>query len=254
MLFEKRTAFIVVAQIALLRPIREGAPRMTYVIAIVLANGFGRILAIFDSGPQEAVVPLNVIDFDVRWTSAIDMRRAILERLGSNNVLLAINVAWTLTALSLPLFACRVVDFCAKEVYQLFCFKVPSAFPVWKTLFVKRLTNSLDRRILAVFFGDGIELYAKCQHDLIAKAYYTAAIWDILEPRISAHRLRMAVYHIKCAYSLGNGYALDPDESRLLSNPRSLVYRPSDLPVTNLPYDRNDVLAMLKVAPVPDLR
>ena len=58
MLIEKRTAVIVVAQIALLRPIRESAPRMPHVMAIVLANGFGRVLAIYDSGPQEAVVRL----------------------------------------------------------------------------------------------------------------------------------------------------------------------------------------------------
>ena len=54
MLIEKRTALIVVGQIAILRPIREGALRMPQVLSMVLANGFGRILAIFDSGPQEA--------------------------------------------------------------------------------------------------------------------------------------------------------------------------------------------------------
>ena len=136
---------------------------------MVLANGFGRVLAIFDSGPQEAVVPPGVIDFDCRRTSAIDMRRAILERLGNNNVLVGFHVAWTLTALSLPLTACRVVDLGVEEAYQLFCFKVSNAFPVWKTLFVERLTNSLDRRIPAVFCGDGIELYPKGQPTLLRR-------------------------------------------------------------------------------------
>ena len=46
MLIEKRSALIVVAQIALLRPICEGAPRMPYVMSMVLANGFGRVLTI----------------------------------------------------------------------------------------------------------------------------------------------------------------------------------------------------------------
>ena len=41
MLIEKRTALIVVAQIALLRPRFEGGPRKPYVISLVLANGFG---------------------------------------------------------------------------------------------------------------------------------------------------------------------------------------------------------------------
>ena len=50
------------------------------------------------------------------------------------------------------------------------------AFPLWKALFVERLANSLDWRISADFCGDGIELYTKGQHDLIAEAYYTAAI------------------------------------------------------------------------------
>ena len=135
-------------------------------------------------------------------------------------MLVGFHVAWTLTALSLPLPACRVVDLGADEAYQLFCFKVSDVFPGWKTLFVERVTNSFDRRIPTVFCGDGIELYSKVQHDLIAEAYYTAAIWNVLEPSLSAQRLRTAVYRIKCAHSFGNGYALDRDESRLLSKPR----------------------------------
>ena len=107
---------------------------MPHVVAMVLANRFGRVLAIYDAGPQEAVVSPDVIDFDGRRTSPIDMRRAILERLGNNNVLVGFYVAWTLTAPSLPLPACRVVNLGAEEAYQLFCFKVSNAFPVWKTI------------------------------------------------------------------------------------------------------------------------
>ena len=178
------------------------------------------------------------------------MRRAILERLGNFNVLVGFHVAWTLTALSLPLPACRVVDLGAEEIYQLFCFKFSDVFPKWKTLLVERLTNSLDRRIPAVFCGDGIELYTKGQHDRIAEAYYTVAIWNVLEPSISEQRLRTAVYRIKCAYFLGNAYAHDRDESRLLSKPWSLVDRPHNLPVANLQCDQADILPMLEVAPV----
>ena len=64
MLIEKRTALIVVAQIALLRPRLEGGHQKPYVISLVLANGFGRVLAIFDSGPQEAVMPAGVSDHE----------------------------------------------------------------------------------------------------------------------------------------------------------------------------------------------
>ena len=42
---------------------------------------------------------------------------------------MSFHVAWTLTALSLPLPACRVVDLGAEEAYQLFCFKVTDLFP-----------------------------------------------------------------------------------------------------------------------------
>ena len=74
MLIEKRPALIVVAQIDIFRPIRESAPRMPLVLSMVLANGFGRVPAIFDSGTQEVVLPPGLIDFDGRQTSAIDMR------------------------------------------------------------------------------------------------------------------------------------------------------------------------------------
>ena len=117
MLIEKRTVLIVVAQIALLKPIHEGAPRMLHVMSMVLANGFTRVLAVFGSGPQEAVVSPGVIDFVGQRTSASDIRRAILERLGNNNVLVNFHVDWTLTALSLPLPACRVKDLGAEEAY-----------------------------------------------------------------------------------------------------------------------------------------
>ena len=67
-------------------------------------------------------------------------------------------------------------------------------------------------------------------------------------------RLRTTVYRIKYAYSVGNGYALDFDESRLLSKPRSLVDRPHNLPVASLQCDQADILSMLDVAQVPYLR
>ena len=75
-------------------------------------------------------MPPGVIDFDGRRIFAIEMRQAILERLGNNNVLVGFHVASTLTALCLPLSACRVVNLGAKEVYQLFCFNVSDAFRV----------------------------------------------------------------------------------------------------------------------------
>ena len=49
MLVAIRTALIVVAQIDLLQLIRECTPRMPHVMSMVLADGFRRVLPIFDS-------------------------------------------------------------------------------------------------------------------------------------------------------------------------------------------------------------
>ena len=149
MFIEKRTALIVVAKIALLRPRLEGGPRKPYVISLVLANGFGRVLTIFDSGPKEAVIPAGVIDHEGRHATIDEMRQAILKRLGNINALVGFYLGWTLTALNLFLPACRVVDLGAEEAYQLLCFKMVSN-SVWKTLLFERLAHSLDRRIPAM--------------------------------------------------------------------------------------------------------
>ena len=111
MLIEEQTATIVVARISLLRPIREDAPRLPHFLSLVVANGFGCEFAIFDRGFQEgAVVSPCVIDYCGKRTSAAEMRHYILKHIGDNNILVWFHLAWTLTALSLALPACRVVD------------------------------------------------------------------------------------------------------------------------------------------------
>ena len=57
-------ALITVAPIAFLRPICEGAPKLSHVMTLVVANGYGRILAVFDSGSQLGpTMPVGVMDF-----------------------------------------------------------------------------------------------------------------------------------------------------------------------------------------------
>ena len=109
MLIEKRTAPIVVAQIALLRSRLEDGPRKPYVISLILANGFCRVLAIFDSGPQDALMPAGVIDHEGRYATIDEMRQAILKHLKNNNALVGFHLWWTLTVLNLSLPACRMV-------------------------------------------------------------------------------------------------------------------------------------------------
>ena len=91
---EVRTALIVVASIGLLRPIREGAPRLPFVATLLLANGYGRVLAVFESGPQDgAALPPGVVDYGGKRTLAADMCKFILEHLGNNNVLVGFHLA-----------------------------------------------------------------------------------------------------------------------------------------------------------------
>lgn len=44
---------------------------------------------------------------------------------------------------------------------------------------MERSATSFGRRILAVLFRDGINLYAKDLDDPIKNVYYTAAIWNM---------------------------------------------------------------------------
>ena len=118
-LIEVRTALIVVARIGLLRPIREGAPGLPFVATLLLAYGYGRVLAVFDNGPKDgAALPPGVVDYGGKRTLAADMRKFILEHLGNNNVLVGFHLAWTLTALSLSVPASRAVDLGSEPVFQ----------------------------------------------------------------------------------------------------------------------------------------
>ena len=148
----KRTALIVVAQIDFFRPSLEGGPRKPYAILLVLANEFGRMVAIFDSGPHEPVMLVGVIDHEGRHGTIDEMRQAILKRLGNNNAFLGFHLRWTLTTLNLSLPACRVVDLGAEEAYQLLCFKMASNYSVWNTLLFERLAHSLHRRIPVMLY------------------------------------------------------------------------------------------------------
>lgn len=84
--------------------------------------------------------------------------------------------AWTFTALSLGLIACRVVDLGAEEAYQQLFFTMDADYFSWNKAFAKHFTNSLNRCISAVLFRDGIKLYRKGLHDQIAEVDYTAAV------------------------------------------------------------------------------
>ena len=176
MLIEKRTALIVVAQIAFLRPICKGSSRMPHVMSLFFANGFWRFLAIFDTGPQEAVVSPGVIDFDGQRNSAAEMRRAILERNGNNNVLVGFHAARSVTAFSLPLLACCVWTLARKRPISCSASSSRTRFHCGRRCLWSASPTPLTGACQLFSLGGGIELYTKGQHNLNAEAYYTAAI------------------------------------------------------------------------------
>ena len=104
-----------------------------------------------------------------------------------------------------------------------------------------------------MLYQGGIDVYPKGQHDLIKEAYYTATIWNIVEPAIAAQRVRASTYRLKCAYSLGSGYAQELDELKLLSKPRSLVERLGAVPLASLECTQAQVPTMLEEAPIPNM-
>ena len=110
-----------------------------------------------------------------------------------NNVLIGVYVSWILTGLSLGLPASRVIDLCTEETFQLLCLKMAKVHSVWTKHIAESLATSLDRRIPALLFRGGLDLYPKAQYDPLAEAYYTAAFWCAVEPRIRMQRARTAV-------------------------------------------------------------
>lgn len=93
------------------------------IATLVLAYFFGRPLALFkvlgqgsyEKGPSNLQKPNGTIS----RTSVF--RHCVVKLVGSNNILVGFNVAWTLTALQFPLRASRLVEFCAETSYKLIC-------------------------------------------------------------------------------------------------------------------------------------
>ena len=73
-------------------------------MTLLLANGFGRHLAVLNSGPQaKNAYPHGQTDHGGERTSEADIRRYILKQRGYNNVLEGLQLTWTLTAFNLML-------------------------------------------------------------------------------------------------------------------------------------------------------
>ena len=251
---EKSSALIVVAQIGLYPANLEGAPRVPFVASLLLANGFGRPLVFFESisVKEASCVAPGVRALGSNFSYQTDMRRGLLSYLGNNNVLIGVHVSWILRALSLALPASRVIDLGTDEAFQRLCLKMAEVHSSWNKHIAEPLATSLDRRIPAVLFRSGLDLYPKAQYDPLAEAYYTAALWCVVEPRIRMQRARAAVYRLKCCYLVGTDEGLRDEDIEALGQTVSLVESKRLPPVTSLQLDQRDVLALLDTAQAPD--
>ena len=176
------------------------------------------------------------------------MRQDLLRYLIETNYVVRLHFGWTLTALSLALTASQVVDINTEEFNQKICIAMASRLPRWNQLINEQLLNSLDRRIPAVLFRDGIDLYRKDSDEIYSETYYTAAISNILEPRISEHRKRMAFHRIKTANCIGVGKGITTEEEPLLSRRVLLTESLTGLSVDRLQCNQLEVLNMFKHA------
>ena len=209
-IIEKSFALIAVAQICLYPARFEVAPREPFVASLLLANGFGRVLAFFEriNVKEASWVASGVCALGVNFSYQTDMRRGLFSYLGNNHVLVGFKVSLTLTALSLALPASRVIDLGTEKACKLLCLKMTEWYSSWQKHIAKSIATSFDRRIPAVLFRYGLDLYQKVQYDPIAEAYYTAAVYCAVEPRIRMQRARAAVYRLKCCYLAGTDQGL----------------------------------------------
>ena len=118
----------------------------------------------------------------------------------------------------------------------------------------EELINSFDRRIPAVLFQDGIDLYTKDSDDIYSEIYYTAAIWNILEFQISEHRIRMAIHLIKTSCCIGVGDGIATDEKPLLTRRVILTENRTGLSVDRLQCNQLEVRSMFEQAPTTQLQ
>ena len=248
-----RSGLILVSRIALLKPTADRPFHKPHVMTLILANGYGRPLAICDSGPQNAIMPAGVIDYNGRRTTQAEMRRLLLHYLAANNVLVGFHVGWTLAALELVLPATRVVDLGTEDAFQVWCRHMAAQLPGWKETLVEHLINSYDRRLPAVLFKGGIELRPAGNDDALRETYYTAALWEAVVEEIADLRARPDVYHIKGATPVGAGTGVTVAEGAMLFQHRNLVARADAPDIAELKCEPAKLAEVLEASPVDTL-
>ena len=147
-----------------------------------------------------------------------ELRRLILEHLGSNGVLVGFNIGWLLTAVRLPVPAFRVVDLGLEPTFQQFVLQLANDARDFNGFFDVPRRVSFDRRWPAVLFksGQSIDFYPHEGDSALLEGYYTAAIWNAIGYHIAAERQRPEVALLKNAYVIGFGEAINEKEVKML--------------------------------------
>ena len=220
---------------------------MPHILSLVLAKYNANIRAIFDTEavPEGTLKPRGFTDLGGARTSPLNMRREILARRGSNNILFCFHVGWILPAVELVLPSSRVVNLCTKESFQRFCRDLAEGRPEWKDVLIEHLAISYDPHWQVVLMREHMELYRIGEGDIFAEVVYFAGLWRLLGPRILERRRNGMVHKIKMMVPVITGIGLEPEESALVEKDVSLIDRPGLMPIKE--FARHDFEALQMV-------
>jgi hypothetical protein len=240
-------ALLVVARIGLLPPIAPGGPRVPHVLTLLLANGYGYLrMALASDHAGDVGRPRGYSDRGLPRVSQLEMRTALLSRLGRCNVVVGFHVSWTLTALELVLPGSRVIDLGTEECFQKFCRDLARPHPSWTDFLPEHLALAYDRRLPAALLKPPLELYSAGVDDPFAEMVYLMGLWNTLGHVIADHRRHHSVHRRKMLVPVGVGPGLCETEVELLDNDYSLVARPRDTPVASMVANEVDFFSMLE--------
>ena len=114
----------------------------------------------------------------------MQIRREIIDRLKTKNVIVEFHVGWILTAVELVLPASRVIDLGLEENFQQFCGDLAAERPGCKNVLVEHLALSYDPWWPTVLSREHLELYSCERDDMYSEIVYVAGMLTLLGPRI----------------------------------------------------------------------
>ena len=116
------------------------------------ANVLRRVLGVFNRVCNiDVTMLICVFYFGCTQTKVSAMGHLFIKHFHDNNVLIKFYFAWMLTALSLTLSYCRVIDFETKEAYLKLC-KLMAHTVVLEFTMTKTIINFLHRRMFKIVF------------------------------------------------------------------------------------------------------